>query len=305
MKKRLIILFLAPFFISVAAYAQNKALDKLEMLYDQGHYAMVYRRASNLLDKPDYDFSVQPEFYKSLAMFRLSEKEFWAQMHPDALQEARKLFLDVKSTPEGVKVFNAHLNHVIALRKYLVERVEYYRKNGNKDKYDELQQILFGLFDNIPEMDNPSGVKSPTNPETTETEIAETVEIRKKRELIVETAKKQLGVPYLWAGTDPNGFDCSGFTSFVMNDQKIAIPRRAEDQYTASTKIKQRSAQKGDFIFFNNGSGVSHVGIVISEKGAPLTMIHASSSKGITITNIEESEYWLKRIYGFGTFITK
>lgn len=288
-----------------SAFSQNKALDKLEILYDQGHYAMVYRRANKLLDKPDYDFSFQPEFYKSLAMFRLAEKEFWLQMHPDALQQARRLFLDVKSTPDGIKVFNAHLNHVVQLRKYLVERVEFYKKSGDKDKYDELQQLLFGLFDNIPEIDNPSGVKTPVNPETNETEAVETAEMKKKRDLVVENAKKQLGVPYLWAGTDPSGFDCSGFTSYVMNELKIAIPRRAEEQYVASTKIKQRSAQKGDLVFFNNGSGVSHVGIVISEKGAPLTMIHASSSKGITITNIEESEYWLKRIYGFGTFISK
>jgi cell wall-associated NlpC family hydrolase len=56
-------------------------------------------------------------------------------------------------------------------------------------------------------------------------------------------------------------------------------------------------------VFFNNGSGVSHVGMIISEKGQPLVMIHASSSKGIMITDIESSEYWLKRLYGFGTYV--
>lgn len=300
-------LILGFFFISTsfAAQGQIKALDKLEVLYDQGHYSMVYRRANNLLDKPDYDFSAQPEFYKSLAMFRLSERGFWMQMHPDALQQARKLFLDVKSTPEGINVFNAHLNHVAALKMYLVERVEKLKKEGNTQEYDELQQILFGLFDHIPDLDNPGGVKPPVNPETTESEEAETAETKKQRDQIIDFAKKQLGVQYQWAGADPSGFDCSGFTSYVMKEFSKELPRRAEDQYAASTKIKQRSAQKGDLIFFNNGSGISHVGIIISEKGAPLTMIHSSSSKGIIITNIEESEYWLKRIYGFGTFVTK
>jgi peptidoglycan DL-endopeptidase CwlO len=300
-------LFLGFVFIlfSATVQAQIRALDKLEILYDQGHYGMVYRRANNLLDKPDYDFSAQPEFYKSLAMFRLSEKDFWSQMHPDALQQARKLFLDVKSTPEGVKVFNAHLNHVAALKMYLVERVEKLKKEGRLQEYDELQQILFGLFDHIPDLDNPGGVIAPANPETNEAESVETAETKKQRDQIIDFAKKQLGVQYQWAGTDPSGFDCSGFTSYVMKEFDKELPRRAEDQYTASKKIKQRSAQKGDLVFFNNGSGISHVGIIISEKGAPLTMIHSSSSKGIVITNIEESEYWLKRLYGFGTYVTK
>src|SRR3954464_3330516 len=86
-----------PVCTSMNAHAQVKAIDRLEVLYDQGHYAMVYRQGDRLLDKPDYDYSVQPEFYKSLAMFQLAQKDFWARTHPTALQDARKLFLDVKS----------------------------------------------------------------------------------------------------------------------------------------------------------------------------------------------------------------
>lgn len=283
--------------------AQVKALDKLEVLYDQGHYAMVYRKANRLLDKPDYDYSFQPEFYKALAIFRMSDRDFWMQMHPNALQEARRLYLEVKNSPEGIKVFNAHLDHVAELKQFLVQRVERLKKEGRQDEYDELQQILFGLFDHIPDIDNPNGVKTPKAPDVTETVVAESASKIKKRDQIVDAAKQQLGVQYKWAGTDPNGFDCSGFTSYVFKSFNKELPRRAEDQYSAAIKIKQGNAQKGDLIFFNNGSGISHVGIVISNKGEPLTMIHASSSKGIVITNIEESEYWLKRIYGFGTFV--
>lgn len=299
---RFLIVCVGLLLVSLDGFSQVKAFDKLEILYDQGHYGMVYRRANRLLDKPDYDYSFQPEFYKSLAMFRLSEKDFWFQIHPNALQEARKLFLDVKNNPEGVKVFNAHLNHVAELKKFMVERVNELKRNGETDKYDELQQILFGLFDHIPDMDNPGGVKAP-DAVADDSDVVESESVKSMREDVISYAKKQLGVPYLWAGTDPGGFDCSGFTSYVMKHYKIELPRRAEDQYKSSKKVKQRNAQKGDLVFFNNGSGVSHVGIIISEKGAPLVMIHASSSKGIMITNIEESEYWLKRIYAFGTYI--
>jgi len=290
--------------VSFAAQAQVKQIDKLEVLYAQEHYSMVYRRANRLLDIPDYDYSFQPEFYKSLAMFRLSEDHVWSQFHPDALQEARKLFLSVKTSPDGAKVFNAHLNHVAELKKYLVERVADLKKEGEQMEADELQQIIFGLFDHIPDLDTPNGIKPPVVPETSETEEAETAAIIKTRDQMVDIAKKQLGVPYVWAGEDPSGFDCSGFTQYIHQKQfNKEIPRRAEDQYKASKKIKQRSAHKGDLVFFDSGSGISHVGMIISEKGAPLTMIHSSSSQGIVITNIEESEYWLKRLYGFGTFV--
>jgi len=288
---------------TVNSNAQVKAIDKLEILYDQGHYPSVFRRADRLLDKPDYDYSLQPEFYKSLAMFQLAQKEFWSQTHPDALQEARKLFLDVKASSDGMKVFNAHIDHVTALKKDLIAWSNELKRAGEQDKFDELQQILFGLFDHVPDLDNPEDIKPADIPDNESVETVETALIRKRRDEIVDYAKKQIGVPYVWAGTDPSGFDCSGFTTYVMKEFKKDLPRRAEDQYKSSKKIKQSKAQKGDLVFFNNGSGVSHVGLLISEKGEPLVMIHASSSKGIMITQIETSEYWLKRLYGFGSYV--
>ena len=88
-----------------------------------------------------------------------------------------------------------------------------------------------------------------------------------------------------------------------MKEFKVTLSRRAEDQYTASVKVKQKNAQKGDLVFFDNGSGISHVGIVVSNPGEPLTMIHASTSKGIVVTNIENSDYWKQRLKGFGTYL--
>ena len=296
------ILLLTFLLAGVESYAQGRRIDKLEQLYDQGHFAMVLHRANRLLDIPDYDYSYQPEFYKSLALFRMSEREFWFKIHPNALQEARTLYLEVRNSLEGARVFNAHLNHIAQLKKDLVVRANELKRAGKKDQYDELQQII-GLFDHIPDLDDPSGVKPPTTP-TVETDEVETIAMTQSREGMVDFAKTQLGVPYLWAGDDPNGFDCSGFTQYVYEKQyKKEIPRRAEDQYNKSKKIKQRSAHKGDLVFFDAGSGISHVGMIISERGEPLVMIHASSSQGIVITNIEESEYWLKRLYAFGTYI--
>jgi cell wall-associated NlpC family hydrolase len=286
--------------ISITSFGQVKALDKLEVLYDQGHYKMVLRKANRLLDQPDYDYSFKPEFYKSLALFQLADQGLWAEFHPKALQEARELFSQVLASPDGIKVFNTHLNHVSQLKSDLVKKALAYKSEGKQAKYDEIQQILFGLFDRIPDLDVPGEIHPPA---VDAPEIRETVASSKEREEIIKYAKKYIGVPYKWAGTDANGFDCSGFTSFVMKEFKVTLSRRAEDQYTSSTKVKQKNAQKGDLVFFNNGSGISHVGIIVSGKGEPLTMIHASSSKGVIITNIEESEYWLKRLYAIGTYV--
>ena len=154
-----------------------------------------------------------------------------------------------------------------------------------------------GLFDGIPDIENQGEIVDFRGEETEEDAYF------KERQKIIDYAKKQIGTPYVWAGNSPPGFDCSGFTCYVMKEFGKELPRRAVDQHENSKKIKEKNAQKGDLIFFDNGSGISHVGMIVSEKGKPLVMIHASSSKGVILTELEKSDYWMKRIYGFGTFV--
>ena len=74
---------------------------------------------------------------------------------------------------------------------------------------------------------------------------------------IVEYAKTFLGTPYVWGGTTPSGFDCSGFTQYVYNHFGISIPRVSEDQINCGTITSKPSA--GDLFFPHTG----HVGIYI------------------------------------------
>jgi peptidoglycan endopeptidase LytE len=120
---------------------------------------------------------------------------------------------------------------------------------------------------------------------------------------MVKFAQNQLGVPYVTAGESPSGFDCSGFTCYIMASTGRKIPRRAKDQYDASIKLKPNQAKMGDLVFFSNGGDISHVGMLINEPGKSKKMIHASSSKGISIVEIESSDYWNKRLVGYGTFL--
>jgi len=117
---------------------------------------------------------------------------------------------------------------------------------------------------------------------------------------LLQEAQRHLGVPYKEAGMDPSGFDCSGFTCYVFAANGVSLPRRAADQYTFCQKIDPDEAHEGDLVFFTNGTQINHVGILISDKGAPKQMIHASSSIGISVVDIENSNYWTPKIAGYG-----
>ena len=119
-------------------------------------------------------------------------------------------------------------------------------------------------------------------------------------QLLLKEAQKHIGVPYKAAGADPSGFDCSGFTCYVFEKQGVKLPRRAMDQQFFCQAIDPEKAATGDLVFFSDGTAVNHVGILISEKGAPKQMIHSSSSIGVSIVDIETSTYWQTRIAGYG-----
>lgn len=79
---------------------------------------------------------------------------------------------------------------------------------------------------------------------------------------IIAYAKQFLGVPYVWGGTTPSGFDCSGFTSYVFrNAAGISLPRVSRDQQRVGTSVSLNDVQPGDLIF--RGSPAYHVGIYI------------------------------------------
>lgn len=287
---------------SIDGLSQVKAFDNLEMLYAQGNYGMVYRRSNRLLDNPEYDFSEVPSFYKSLALFQLSQRDLWYNRKPESLEEAKKLFTQVKKSPSGARIFAAHMHEISDLKKDLQAWGEDLKRKKEIQAYENLQAILDGLFDQIPDLDKDSRV----DPKEINLEINtnESVSVQNFRTNLMSDAKKQMGVPYVWAGNDPKGFDCSGFTSYVLKQQGKEIPRRAVDQFEASRKIKQNKVQPGDLVFFDSGAGINHVGMIVSKQGEPLMMIHASSSQGIVITDIEKSSYWSKRLVGFGTFVS-
>ena len=116
-----------------------------------------------------------------------------------------------------------------------------------------------------------------------------------KADKIVTTAKKYIGVPYVWGGESPKGFDCSGYVQYVFKMHGISLNRTTETQYKHGSYVSKSNLKPGDLVFFQNTyrAGISHVGIYIGNG----QFIHASSSKGVTISNLSSS-YYTSHYYG-------
>jgi len=108
---------------------------------------------------------------------------------------------------------------------------------------------------------------------------------------IVAFAKTLIGIPYLFASTDPKkGFDCSGFITYVFNHFNMTVPRSSVDFTNYGKEIAVKKAKPGDLILFTGTDStiriVGHMGIVESVNGDQLNFIHSSSgkAKGVTIS---------------------
>ena len=88
---------------------------------------------------------------------------------------------------------------------------------------------------------------------------------------VVAIAQRYLGVPYVWGGASPSGFDASGLTMYVYAQMGIGLDRGATDQQRASRPVPLSKLRPGDLVFFGNRSYSHHVGIYVGNQ----TMIDA------------------------------
>lgn len=111
---------------------------------------------------------------------------------------------------------------------------------------------------------------------------------------LVAYAKRWMDVKYKYASSDPaEGFDCSGFISFVFNHFNIAVPRSSVEFTNKGFEVSEANARPGDLILFTGTDStikiVGHMGIIVSNTDS-LRFIHASSGKanGVTITTLND-----------------
>jgi len=87
---------------------------------------------------------------------------------------------------------------------------------------------------------------------------------RGRRRPLADLVSDLMGIPYMWGGRTPMGFDCSGFVQQVMAGRNVDLPRDAHDQWRAVPRIRAGRAGRGDLVFFGPRAGrVGHVGILL------------------------------------------
>ena len=143
----------------------------------------------------------------------------------------------------------------------------------------------------------------------TETKVESTVSSTTKKtstkgEEIVAYAMQFLGKPYVYGGSSPKGFDCSGFTSYVYKHFGYTISRASGGQASEGTKVAKKDLQPGDLVIYKNQSltKIGHVGLYIGNN----KMIHASEpGVGVIITEIDAKSHNYPKRFVMGRRIIK
>ena len=267
---------------SHSVIAKSHEGDKAYILgIDNGWYQVIFKDQvcyvrSDLLDLTEYpyenrDSSNTPKYYRQGKPIgeapgsddgASDEETENTESSRTAVVNASALYLRAKPTTASAALDKAYRNETVTV---LAQEGDWY-----KVIYDGQEGYMHGDY----------------------LIITETVSAGQK---IVDRAEQYLGVPYVWGGSSPSGFDCSGFVQYVLRESGITIGRTCKQQWTYGTQISKEQLQPGDLVFFDNTytSGISHVGIYVGDG----QFIHSSSSKGVVISNLS-SNYYTSHYYG-------
>jgi cell wall-associated NlpC family hydrolase len=112
---------------------------------------------------------------------------------------------------------------------------------------------------------------------------------------VIGTALELRGTRYRNGGTDPQGFDCSGFTQYVFGRHGVGLPRSVQEQFGRGRAIRAADVREGDLLFFAiDGRDASHVAIAVGGD----SFVHAPSSSGVVRVERLGARYWAERFVG-------
>lgn len=272
--------------LPMLSFSQDRRVDVLERLYTQKHYKRTYKKASRLLKKEKYKDNKKTLLFQSLALEKLRKDKRFLHRNTNAEEDFQEsLNRYVKADVSLQELQKLTLPH---------EVVSLYQPQVLTDKPKPKITDIIDTAEVEVEV-----------PNTNQPKAIPKIEMSQE-DSIIHYAETFIGVPYKYGGKSEKGFDCSGFTGYVLENFGCELPRSARDQQKAVEKIAIKHVQKGDLVFFGKKRGaITHVGIVVSEKGEELTMIHASSSRGIMVSNIENDTYWKPKLRYAGRVIKR
>lgn len=305
MKKILALAFLS-FLFSFQSLAQDRKVSVLEVLYNQKNYRSIVRKTTKMIDKKGYEDNELVHLFKSVSLAKLSKDTQYTRSKPNALNQSIEAYENYYELDKQLNFQQESSCLLEDLRlvyqesksvKVNSEAYAYLLKQETKDPIVQKKRVV--VVKNKPgkSVDYPADFKASTVDTVCEELYVEEVD------KMINYAKKFIGVPYVFGGTGDGGFDCSGYTQYVLGKYGTEIPRNARSQKDHIDPIKINQVQKGDLIFFSRNkskNNITHVGIVISEPGDDIIMIHASSSQGIMITNVSTNSYWEPKLVAAG-----
>ncbi len=299
----MLVLFLSTL-TSSFTFSQDRNIDKIEMLYDQGNYITVLKKTKKLQALAKYKSNAPLKLFEALAEYQLA-KDKKKYSTENALSNF-KAFVALDTLSEYDITYGVY---IYDLQSGLVNAIRELEKEGSskaaEEKYKEYSALFKhkATFKEITKTKPVIKEKAPLIiiPEDAPEEVKET-SIKKQQKNILKEAKKHIGTKYKYGGITPKGFDCSGFTQYVMAKNNISLPRTSKAQALQFKEVKQKNAQVGDLVFFGrNKNKINHVGIISEVDKDLLYMIHASTSRGIMITEITTNIYWNDKLQ----FITR
>lgn len=128
---------------------------------------------------------------------------------------------------------------------------------------------------------------------------------KSQTEAVINTAKSYIGTPYLWGGNSKAGMDCSGLIHLSYKAAGYSTPRTAKEQSKFGKNRGWGGLKPGDIVFFKFKEKRNkwwHSGMITEVNGDEIKFIHASSSRGVTESNLM-SDYYRKNVKGFRRWI--
>ena len=120
-----------------------------------------------------------------------------------------------------------------------------------------------------------------------------------KLDSIIQTGLKHVGTKYVYAGTSPSGFDCSGLMYYIFKQYGIKISRASSFLASTGYKVSISEIKKGDLLFFKgrniSSNKVGHVSLCIEVTKDSFKMLHATN-RGVVVDTFNKISYYQKRL---------
>lgn len=141
---------------------------------------------------------------------------------------------------------------------------------------------------------NNARIGNTTIPARTEDQSVLPPTIRTKADAIINTALSFSGTRYKFGGTTKKGMDCSGLLYVSFGEHDIQLPRTSIHMAEEGRRVTVKNVEKGDLLFFKTTRGskrINHVGMVVGTDNDEITFIHASTSRGVTVSSLRDG-FW-------------